>query len=129
MSDPFGGHDGDREGGSQQPLPTHYAGRKQPLALSDERERGQEAVHARTGDTIDYHPLEKIQYRQVPAFRISTVTAQGTGEPEGVQALTQVIPSLGNILIKWCVDFSSKWKVRVPFYGLSHLIMNQFVST
>lgn len=35
------------EGGSQQPLPTHYAGRKQPLALSDERERGQEAVRAR----------------------------------------------------------------------------------
>lgn len=35
------------EGGSQQPLPAHCAGRKQPIAPSDERERGQEAVRAR----------------------------------------------------------------------------------
>lgn len=34
------------EGGSQQPLPTHCAGRKQRMAPSDGREPGQEAARA-----------------------------------------------------------------------------------
>ena len=42
---------------------------------------------SRGGEAIDYHSLEKLQYRQVLAFRISSYQAQGTGEPEGVQTL------------------------------------------
>lgn len=47
------------EGGSQQPLPTHCAGRKQPIAPSDERERGQEAVHARAEKRLIITHLRK----------------------------------------------------------------------
>lgn len=86
-SDPFEGHDGDI--GRWQPTAAAYSLCRQEAADGTKWWEGARAGSraSRGGEAIDYHPLEKLQYRQVPAFRISSYQAQGTGEPEGVQTL------------------------------------------